>query len=59
MIFCGVLWDFEEFSVVSALKSMRIRIQLFTSMRIWIRGAKLTRIHADPDPGQIFAFTKS
>jgi hypothetical protein len=33
---------------------MLIRIQLFISMRIHIRiqGAKLMRIHADPDPGQ-------
>jgi hypothetical protein len=29
---------------------MRIRIQHFISMRIWIQGAKLIRIHADLDP---------
>ncbi len=32
---------------------IRIRIQLFTSMRIRIQGAKPMRIHTDPDPGQI------
>jgi hypothetical protein len=33
---------------------MRIRIQLFISMRMWIgiQRAKPMRIHADPDPGQ-------
>jgi hypothetical protein len=35
----------------SALVLMQIRIQLFISIRIWIRiqGAKPIRIHADPD----------
>jgi hypothetical protein len=41
---------------VSALVSMRIRIQLFISiwiqMRIRILGAKPMRISADPDPGE-------
>jgi hypothetical protein len=36
--------------------STRIRIRLFTSIRILIRiriqGAKPMQIHADPDPGQ-------
>ncbi len=34
------------------LVSVRILIQLFISMRIRIQGAKLMRIHADPDLGQ-------
>jgi hypothetical protein len=41
---------------------LRIRIQIVTSMRIWIQGAKPTRIHADadtdPDPGQTFSSQK-
>jgi hypothetical protein len=38
--------------------SMRIRIQLFISMRIQIDGATSTRMHADPDPGQSFKSQK-
>jgi hypothetical protein len=37
----------------SALVSMRIWIQYFTSMWIRIQGAKPMRIHADPDPYEI------
>jgi hypothetical protein len=37
---------------------LQIRIQIFTSMRIRIKGAKPMRIHADPEPGQNFALKK-
>jgi hypothetical protein len=43
----------------SALVSMRIQIQLLTSMRMRIQGAKTMPIHADPDPGQTLPSQKS
>ncbi len=38
--------------------SMRIRIQLFITMRTRIQVAKRKRILADPDPGQNFKLKK-
>jgi hypothetical protein len=37
--------------------NFRIRVQVFTSMRIRIQGAKQIRIHADPEYGVDFAAT--
>jgi hypothetical protein len=60
-LFTGDLFS-KTFSLFRSV-SMRIRIQLFTSMRIQIsiptQGVKPVRIHSDPDPGQTFAVTIS
>jgi hypothetical protein len=38
----------------SALVLMRIRIQLFASLKVRILAANPMRTHTDPDPGQAY-----